>query len=47
MGVTDFLALLAAWGSGDLLFDIAPDGGNGQVDVADLLALLADWGACP
>ncbi len=45
MGVTDLLALLAAWGvcprcPADL-------DGDGEVGIADLLALLAAWGPCP
>ncbi len=41
VGVLDFLALLAAWGTpaGDV-------DGNGTTDVLDLLALLAAWGPC-
>jgi hypothetical protein len=27
--------------------DIAPPGGDGEVNVSDLLRLLAEWGACP
>lgn len=42
---TDFLALLAAWGSdpgGPPDFD-----NDGSVGVTDFLALLANWGPCP
>ncbi|MHC5024670.1 MAG: hypothetical protein ACYTGG_12320 [Planctomycetota bacterium] len=46
VNVVDLLALLAAWGGSDPLFDIAPDGGDGVVDILDLLELLADWGPC-
>lgn len=41
VGVSDLLALLAAWGTpaGDV-------NGDGATDVADLLALLSAWGPC-
>ena len=45
VGITDFLALLAAWGTdpgGPPDFD-----SNGVVDIVDFLDLLANWGACP
>jgi predicted outer membrane repeat protein len=45
VGITDFLELLAAWGTdpgGPPDFD-----GDGDVGILDLLALLANWGACP
>jgi hypothetical protein len=45
VGVTDFLALLAAWGTnpgGPPDFD-----GDGTVGVLDFLFLLARWGPCP
>ena len=42
----DVLDLLAAWGTGDPVFDLAPPGGDGVVDVNDLLVLLATWGPC-
>ena len=44
VGVGDFLAVLAAWGTspgGPPDFD-----GDGTVGVADLLLLLAGWGPC-
>lgn len=44
--VTDLLGLLAAWGTADPTYDIAPPGGDGFVGVQDLLALLAAWGPC-
>ncbi|MHC5024413.1 MAG: PQQ-dependent sugar dehydrogenase [Planctomycetota bacterium] len=44
--IVDLLDLLAAWGSNDPLYDIAPDGGDGTVDIQDLLELLANWGPC-
>ncbi len=45
VGVTDMLALLAAWGTDP---GGAPDlDGDGDVAVTDLLTLLAAWGACP
>jgi subtilisin family serine protease len=44
VGVTDLLALLAAWGTNDPDADIT---GDGIVNVADLLALLSAWGGCP
>jgi Zn-dependent M28 family amino/carboxypeptidase len=49
VGVTDFLQLLAAWGSCPDPPDPCPADldGNGSVGVTDFLALLADWGACP
>lgn len=45
VGVTDFLELLAVWGTdpgGPPDFD-----GDGAVGVGDFLELLAHWGACP
>ncbi|MHC4218551.1 MAG: FG-GAP repeat domain-containing protein [Planctomycetota bacterium] len=45
VGVTDFLQLLAAWGTdpgGPPDFD-----GDGDVGVNDFLILLANWGPCP
>ncbi len=45
VGITDLLALLAAWGSdpgGPPDFD-----GDGNVGILDLLTLLANWGPCP
>jgi hypothetical protein len=45
VGITDFLALLAAWGpcpGCDADLD-----GDGEVGVTDFLALLAAWGPCP
>ncbi|MCH8152269.1 MAG: hypothetical protein IH830_07840, partial [Planctomycetes bacterium] len=45
VGITDLLALLAAWGTdpgGPPDFD-----GDGTVGILDLLALLANWGPCP
>ncbi len=45
VGITDLLALLAAWGTdpgGPPDFD-----GDGSVGITDLLALLAGWGPCP
>jgi hypothetical protein len=47
VGVTDFLRLLAVWGTADPFADIAPDGGDGNVGVEDFLFMLAAWGACP
>ncbi len=42
VGITDFLALLAQWGSpGSCDFD-----GDGA-GITDFLALLANWGPCP
>ncbi|MHC4217700.1 MAG: hypothetical protein ACYSU7_04505 [Planctomycetota bacterium] len=45
VGITDFLALLAAWGT----FPVGPPDfdGDGIVGVGDFLALLANWGPCP
>ncbi len=43
----DFLGLLAAWGTSDPDFDIAPAGGDGNVDILDFLELLGHWGNCP
>jgi hypothetical protein len=45
--IVDLLDLLAAWGSSDPTYDIAPAGGDGTVDIQDLLGLLATWGGCP
>ncbi|NIM39584.1 MAG: hypothetical protein GTN84_03905, partial [Hydrogenophaga sp.] len=43
-GVTDFLELLAQWGTDP---DGPPDfDDNGTVDVLDFLFLLAAWGPC-
>ncbi len=45
VGIADFLALLAAWGTdpgGPPDFD-----GDGNVGIQDFLALLANWGPCP
>ena len=45
VGITDLLALLAAWGTdpgGPPDFD-----GDGTVGIVDLLALLTNWGPCP
>jgi hypothetical protein len=45
--IVDLLDLLAAWGTGDPLYDIAPlPAGDGTVDIQDLLELLAQWGPC-
>ncbi len=42
VGITDFLLLLAQWGSpGSCDFD------GGGVGITDFLALLANWGPCP
>ena len=42
VGIVDFLALLAQWGTpGTCDFD------GGGVGIVDFLALLAHWGACP
>jgi len=44
VGITDFLALLAAWGTnpgGPPDFD-----GDGLVGITDFLLLLANWGPC-
>ena len=42
VGITDFLALLAQWGSpGSCDFD------GGGVGITDFLELLGNWGACP
>ena len=47
VGTSDLLGLLAAWGSSDPAYDIAPAGGDGVVGTQDLLLLLAEWGPCP
>ena len=39
----DLLAMIAAWGSTDELYDIVEDG---VVDVSDLTFFLASWGTC-
>ncbi|MHC4415721.1 MAG: hypothetical protein ACYS0G_10585 [Planctomycetota bacterium] len=45
VGITDLLALLAAWGTDP---GGPPDfNGDGTVGISDLLELLANWGACP
>lgn len=43
VNVSDLLAMLAAWGTNDPVFDIVPDG---NVDIQDLLLLLSVWGPC-
>jgi hypothetical protein len=45
VGVTDFLALLAAWGPNP--GDPADFDGDDIVGITDFLALLAAWGPCP
>ena len=45
VGIFDFLALLAVWGTdpgGPPDFD-----GDGDVGISDFLQLLAHWGRCP
>ncbi len=45
VGITDFLALLAAWGTDP---GGPPDfNSNGLVEILDFLELLANWGTCP
>ena len=45
VGITDFLELLAAWGTDPFG---APDfDGDDQVGITDFLELLANWGPCP
>jgi hypothetical protein len=44
VGVTDFLALLAQWGTNP---GGPPDFDGGGVGVTDFLLLLAHWGVCP
>ncbi len=41
VGITDFLALLAAWGTPDGDID-----GDGTTGIVDFLLLLANWGPC-
>ena len=45
VGITDFLALLAAWGPNP--GHPADFDGDGLVGSTDFLALLANWGDCP
>jgi hypothetical protein len=45
VGVTDFLAMLAAWGPNP--GHPADLNGDGEVNVTDFLELLAVWGPCP
>ena len=45
VGITDFLALLAAWGPNP--GHPADLDGDGDVGITDFLALLAIWGHCP
>ena len=45
VGITDFLALLAAWGPNP--GHPADIDGDGTVGITDFLALLAGWGVCP
>ncbi len=42
VNVSDFLALLAAWGTPDGDID-----GDGDTGVTDFLELLGAWGPCP
>ncbi len=43
VGITDFLGLLAAWGTDNPIYDLIPDG---NVGIDDFLALLTAWGPC-
>jgi hypothetical protein len=43
VGITDFLNLLAVWGTSGVPADF--DGGG--VGITDFLVLLAHWGPCP
>jgi hypothetical protein len=45
IGITDFLALLSAWGPN--LGHPADLDGDGDVGITDFLLLLANWGPCP
>ncbi len=45
VGITDFLALLAAWGPNP--GHPADIDGDGTVGIVDFLLLLANWGPCP
>ncbi len=45
VGITDFLALLGAWGSNP--GHPADLDGDGIVDILDFLAMLSRWGPCP
>jgi len=45
VGITDLLALLAAWGPNP--GHPADFDGDGNVGITDFLALLANWGPCP
>ncbi len=45
VGITDFLALLAAWGPNP--GHPADFDGDGNVGIVDFLELLANWGPCP
>jgi hypothetical protein len=49
VGITDFLALLSAWGPCPAPPALCPADidGDGSVGITDFLALLASWGACP
>ena len=45
VGITDFLQILAAWGTSPIG---PPDlDGDGTVGIGDFLAMLANWGPCP
>lgn len=45
--VLDLIAVLVAWGTGDPVCDIAPEGNlDGLVNAEDLLILLINWGSC-
>ncbi len=50
VGITDFLALLAAWGkcpTGECAICPGDLDRDGSVGIVDFLALLANWGPCP
>ncbi len=44
VGISDFLALIGLWGSGDCNADVNADG---EVGIDDFLTVLGTWGVCP
>jgi hypothetical protein len=45
--VNDLLFVINNWGAADSCADIAPAGGDGDVNIDDLLAVINSWGPCP
>ena len=47
VGITDFLKLLAAWGTDGCCFGAPDFDGDDQVGITDFCKLLDNWGSCP